>query len=406
MGKPINEKSKCYRWHFRISYTNAKCAPKIWAAAALAEIPLPSLDSTKAAQTKEEFKETVKDALMLLLKWKLTEWCHTAAFKPELTWKMDKETDMPVLTSTGQKIPNPHIQGCMYLKVPKLKTTILNDHVMTLCHYMQPQTHSQQVNSNYAVKTDTTDGEPVVLGDPATDLTTDEKDEFKEDETPSKESRFIKAVRNGDSDERLLTLHPTYYLKLHTKIITIREKERIAWLNRTGWGLMQVRIHWGPTSTGKTSHLEKEFGEDGFYKLTRPRGDVLWFDGFDPLRHKALLIDEFTGWLPLDMLLALTDQKSCIVPYKGGMVRMTARIIIFTSNRPWHTWYKEFRNAMLLPENERVGPEHEKYNGFRRRLTADLEFEHDPTKAGPERQGAKPMKASYYYRTRDYDLSF
>lgn len=89
----------------------------------------------------------------------------------------------------------------------------------------------------------------------------------------------------------------------------------------------------GATGTGK-SRICQETYADAYWK---PRGN--WWDGYDA--HETVIIDDFYGWLPWDLLLRLTDRYPLTVETKGGSVQFVAKTIVITSNKSPGQWYRD-----------------------------------------------------------------
>jgi len=95
----------------------------------------------------------------------------------------------------------------------------------------------------------------------------------------------------------------------------------------------------GPTGTGK-SHQANRFPH--IFHLSNPGGgksSPIWFDGYDDRTHRTLLIDEFYGWIPYDLLLRILDRFPLAVPIKGGFVNFAPKYIVITSNKDPADWY-------------------------------------------------------------------
>jgi len=56
------------------------------------------------------------------------------------------------------------------------------------------------------------------------------------------------------------------------------------------WRIMNVKVYWGPTGTGKT---RKAMDHESVYKLDM--ANSLWFNGYN--RQKRLVVDDFYGWI-------------------------------------------------------------------------------------------------------------
>lgn len=94
----------------------------------------------------------------------------------------------------------------------------------------------------------------------------------------------------------------------------------------------------GAAGCGKSSlasALARHFGVELYVKPCSEK----WFDHYDPLIHKAVLLDDFTGWIPYNQLLAICDRGQAFVEIKGQVVPFLAEHIFITSNVPWKDWY-------------------------------------------------------------------
>lgn len=97
-------------------------------------------------------------------------------------------------------------------------------------------------------------------------------------------------------------------------------------------------VIWGPPGTGKSRKARELSGPDAFW-LARPAGQTVWFDGY--IGQEVVVIDEFYGWLSLDLLCRLLDRYPCNVETKGGSVSFVARRIYITSNMAPTSWYSK-----------------------------------------------------------------
>lgn len=95
---------------------------------------------------------------------------------------------------------------------------------------------------------------------------------------------------------------------------------------------VDVHVVQGPTGTGKSRWAMETY--PGAYWKQRSN----WWDGY--MGHKTVIIDEFYGWLPFDLLLRVCDRYPLLVETKGGQVQFVAETIIITSNSLPSNWYK------------------------------------------------------------------
>lgn len=88
---------------------------------------------------------------------------------------------------------------------------------------------------------------------------------------------------------------------------------------------------WGPTGCGKTKSVFEKYKPEEIYLKDSSK----WFDGFDPTRHKCILIDDYRkqhDGLGLDDLLRIAQPYECRVQIKGGYVQLGMQDIVVTSN--------------------------------------------------------------------------
>lgn len=106
----------------------------------------------------------------------------------------------------------------------------------------------------------------------------------------------------------------------------------------------------GEPGTGKSTAAKKMTtiyypnNPPDYYTLGCVKGDNIWFDGYDPLKHKRIIIDEFCSNIPLSYFNMLFDEHGATVRVKGGMVPFLADEVIITSNIHPKDWYPGITN--------------------------------------------------------------
>lgn len=96
-----------------------------------------------------------------------------------------------------------------------------------------------------------------------------------------------------------------------------------------------VIVRYGPTGTGKSYSCRFLDPLDTYRKPNT--GSTQWWDGYEG--QSIIVIDEYRGWLPYDVLLMILDESPYILQIKGGFVPLTATQIIILSNLHPSLWY-------------------------------------------------------------------
>lgn len=98
-----------------------------------------------------------------------------------------------------------------------------------------------------------------------------------------------------------------------------------------------VTVCWGPTSTGKSYSVRAKHGLSVYCPPTY--STAWWHDGYEPLAHKVILIEEFHSNVPYRELLKYLDVYPYQVCVKGGFLNFIPTHIYITT--PYHpvAWY-------------------------------------------------------------------
>jgi len=211
----------------------------------------------------------------------------------------------------------PHLQGYVLFNAPKRFSAVKK--IFPTAHW-EPRNGTHEQAREYCNKEDTRTDGPWTLGDePAPGARTDILS-------------LKRAIDDGQSDlqiwEEQFPLMLKYFkgASIYKRLKSQVRKEKTF-----------VVVISGPTGTGKSYQAHKNF--PNVYPLSHPgnKGGQLWFDGYDA--HTTLVIDEFYGWIPYDLLLRMLDAYPLNVPIKGGFVNFNPKYIVITSNKPPTDWY-------------------------------------------------------------------
>lgn len=102
---------------------------------------------------------------------------------------------------------------------------------------------------------------------------------------------------------------------------------------------LDVEVIWGPAGSGKTRYAVESCAtlEEDYFMLNEPDA-ALWWDGYSGQR--VLILDDFTGWVKLALLLKLLDGYPLRLDIKGGHTSALWDKVFITSNIPPNSWYK------------------------------------------------------------------
>lgn len=228
-----------------------------------------------------------------------------------------------------------HLQGYFQTKKnPKNKNGFslkwCKDNINPMMHIEKRMgTHEEAVE--YVTKTDTRKDGPWKLGEYEGQTAAANK------KNKDNLNDVKKLIDEGKTDDELWQSHFSIMTRYHKTFnayrLSLRNKER-AWHTR-------CLVLYGPPKTGK-SRLAQQIGDaqGGAFWLRKPKqGGTDWWDGYNG--QKVVVIDEFYGWLPFDMLCRMLDRYPYQVETKGSMLPFLAELVIFTSNVSPRSWYSD-----------------------------------------------------------------
>jgi len=108
-------------------------------------------------------------------------------------------------------------------------------------------------------------------------------------------------------------------------------------------------VLWGPPGVGKSKRAMEEAGPDAYWMKRPGPNQTAFFDGYDG--QENVVIDEFKGWLPRDLLCRMCDRYPLLVDTKGGAVNFYPKKIWICSNYHPRDWW---RNIGIGPMQRRL----------------------------------------------------
>lgn len=234
----------------------------------------------------------------------------------------------------GRKEEGIHIQGCFVLIKPLSWTGVYERNLVKLgytgwCSPIKDGKLGEIKSRRYCSKTDTRLVGPWEAG---------WDDKIAEKAKSAKEA--VADLAGGMTLDKFIMQHPSHAMRSFNNVQKIREHVYEAPARS-----VKVFVHVGKPGTGKSTAVYNLHGDDKVFTLSRPTSSSsqLWFDGYDPEKHEAVLFDDFYGWIKISNLLQWCDpaQTRQRVPIKGGFVAWRPAFIYFTSNVEWRQWYKK-----------------------------------------------------------------
>lgn len=101
------------------------------------------------------------------------------------------------------------------------------------------------------------------------------------------------------------------------------------------WRQISVKVFFGTSGAGKTRAAFA--ASNSAFLLGQNDTGGLWYDLYNG--EELLILDDFTGWMPLATLLRVLDGYPLRLPTKGSHCIAQWTKVILTSNMPPHLWY-------------------------------------------------------------------
>lgn len=144
-------------------------------------------------------------------------------------------------------------------------------------------------------------------------------------------------IYGGSTEKNIFDAHPREYLKYHAGIRRARHLQHLHLAGK--YCQMQVEVIYGDSRTGKTRSVMEEFGAENVYSPVW-NGQKYWFSDYDG--QDVLLLDEFTGQIPISEFQKLLDNYHMRLEAKGSNpISRWTKIRITTNVHPRH-WYNDW----------------------------------------------------------------
>jgi len=151
---------------------------------------------------------------------------------------------------------------------------------------------------------------------------------------------FKEAMDNGQTLSELMESNFTVMMKFSRfakEYLLLKGKLQRDWMTFT-------TVLWGPPGSGKTRRVLEQAGKGAFWMMKPGPGQTPFFDGYEG--QEDIVLDEFYGWLPFDLLCRICDRYPLTVQTKGGACGLYPRRVWITSNKHPREWYRSGLGAM------------------------------------------------------------
>lgn len=226
---------------------------------------------------------------------------------------------------SGEKTGTPHLQGCIGFKERKRFRFLKNLHPRA----NWSKTRKLGAALNYCSKSKTRVDGPWQMGEVPYSGKQGKRSDLDD---------VVKHIRKGRSVREIFEECPNAVVRYHNNISKL-----VVMFTPPRDFASRVFLFYGATGTGKTTAAMKHFKNP--FKIICPKHGNLWFDGYDPMFHETVVIDDFYGGIKWGELLQLTDRHQFLVQIKGASVQFRAKTIIFTSNQHYESWYPKMDKA-------------------------------------------------------------
>jgi hypothetical protein len=256
-------------------------------------------------------------------------WCITLnnyTAEEELSLQSLVSQDLATYLVYGREVGDsgtPHLQ--MYLEVPKKVglRSIKRMPGLSRCHAEKAR-GSFQSNKDYCTKEDNNpfeEGSPIKQG---------RRSDLEEIRTHLDGGGTVEDVASSYFGQWVM------YRRAFKEYVTLKLPHR-TWKPK-------VFVLWGNTGTGKTRFCFDQVQDQTYWMP----GDYSWFDGYEG--QPIVILDDYRGEYPLQLLLKLLDRYPMTVPIKGGFAKWLPKKIYITSNLRPEEWYKQsdFRSIAAL----------------------------------------------------------
>lgn len=152
-------------------------------------------------------------------------------------------------------------------------------------------------------------------------------------------------IQSGASERDIVLKHFGSYVKYSTGI-----RRAVAALapRRTEYSPPKCYYIWGAAGTGKTRAVYESYDWESIFSVSLATPGAVWFDGYDPRRHKVVIFDDYYHHFRFYYLLQLLDGYPVSAPVKGSFINFCPDRVYITSNISLGEQYPNIPDAKSL----------------------------------------------------------
>lgn len=165
---------------------------------------------------------------------------------------------------------------------------------------------------------------------------------------------FVDLQRDLDQGMSVSDAAETYFAQYLRYSKSIESYIQMRMLPRDPSVPVFTTVLYGPPGTGKTRYATHHAGPDAYW-LARPNSQTgaLWWDGYNG--QETVVIDEFSGWVPRELMCTILDRYPCTIQKKGASTQLRATKFFITSNKhPSEWWPNSYAKDGLGPIQRRI----------------------------------------------------
>lgn len=222
-----------------------------------------------------------------------------------------------------------HLQGYLILSKSKRLTGMKK---LDKTAHWEPRKGNHTQAKDYVTKAETRMDGPWEFGDEP-----EAKEQGKRNDLLNLKRKMDEGATEAEiaADPEVFSVWARYYkVVARYKVLTGQQRN---------WPVF-THVIWGAPGLGKTRKVLDLAGPAAYW-LARPAGQTVWFDGY--IGQDTLVIDEFYGWMTLDLLVRILDRYPMQVETKGGSTPLLIKRCFITSNTAPLQWYSRMAPSRL-----------------------------------------------------------